>query len=58
MRMITHALSYKAEDGDLITLITAFTINFENSIQPKSCYIVIPKKNVGKEQTDIKMLLY
>ena len=32
MGMITHALIYKAEDGDLITLITTFTINFENSI--------------------------
>lgn len=33
----TYTLSYQAEDGDLITIITTFTINSEKSIQPKSC---------------------
>lgn len=48
-----HANSYQVEGENRITLTSTFAINPEkkHSAQIK---LVIPKKEVGKEQTDIK----
>lgn len=52
--MITHALSYKAEDGDLITLITALPLTLKTALAQIMLYSYSKRRMWGRNRLILK----